>query len=65
LLVLLILLLVFVSILIKSPKYEEGSNEKRKLGFRLWISCLLVQLAQIIGKEIMVYDLLFCFVNSI
>lgn len=63
--VLLTLLLVFVSILIKAPKYAEESNEKRKLGLRLFISCLVVQIAQILGKEIMVYDLLVCFIQSI
>lgn len=63
--VLLTLLLVFVSILIKAPKYAEEANEKRKLGLRLLISCFVVQLAQILGKEIMVYDLLFCFIHSI
>ena len=62
---LLTLLLVFVSILIKSPKYSEDSNEKRKLGTRLFISSLIVQIAQILFKEVMVYDLLFCFIYSI
>ena len=62
---LLTLLLVFVSILIKSPKYDEDNNEKRKLGTRLFISSLLVQISQVLFKEIMVYDLLFCFVYSI
>ena len=42
---LLTLLLVFVSILIKSPKYSEDSNEKRKIGTRLFISSLIVQIA--------------------
>lgn len=63
--ILLILLLVFVSILIRTPKYEEESNEKRKLGLRLFVSCLMIQIAQIVGKEIMVYDLLSCFIYSI
>ncbi len=63
--ILLTLLLVFVSILLKSPKYEEQNNEKRKLGFRLFISCLLVQIPQVLGKEVMVYDLLTCLVYSI
>lgn len=61
---LLILLLVFVSILIKSPKYEEENNEKRKLGLRLFFSCLMVQVVPILGKEMMIYDLLFCFMYS-
>jgi len=62
---LLSLLLVFVSILIKSPKYDEESNEKRKLGLRLFISCMLVQIVPLIFKEIMVYDILFSLVYSI
>lgn len=62
---LLTLLLVFVSILIRAPKYDEESNEKRKLGLRLWISCFAVQFMQMLGKEILIYDLLFCFINSI
>lgn len=63
--VLLTLLFVFLSILIKSPKYEGENNEKRKLGLRLFISCFAVQMAQVLLKEIIVYDLLFCFINSI
>ena len=62
---LLTLLLVFVSILLKSPKYDNQSIEKRKLGLRLFISCMLVQISQIIFKEIIVYDILFCFIYSI
>lgn len=61
---LLTLLLVFVSILMKSPKYDEDNNEKRKLGIRLFISSLLVQIIPTLFKEIMVYDLLFCFIYS-
>lgn len=62
---LLTLLLVFVSILIKSPKYDEENNEKRKLGIRLFIGTLVVQIGQLLFKEILVYDLLFCFIYSI
>lgn len=62
---LLTLLLVFVSILIKSPKYDEESNEKRKLGIRLFIGTLIIQIGQLLFKEILVYDLLFCFIYSI
>ena len=61
---LLTLLLVFASVLIKSPKYDEENNEKRKLGIRLFISCMLVQISKVLFKEIMVYDLLFCFIYS-
>lgn len=63
--ILLTLLLVFVSILIKSPKYNEENNEKRKLGIRLFISCLIVQLSRLLFKDILVYDVIFSFVYSI
>lgn len=62
---LLTLLILFVSILFRSPKYEEENNEKRKLGFRLFISCLIVQLGSVIFKDIIVYDIIFSFVYSI
>ena len=62
---LLSLLLVFISILIKSPKYDEENNEKRKLGFRLFLSCFIVQFVQVLFKEVMIYDILFCFIYSI
>ena len=61
---LLTLLLVFFSILIRSPKYDEELNEKRKLGLRLFISTLVVQLSQLLFKEIIIYDVMFCFVYS-
>ena len=63
--VLLILLLVFFSILLKSPKFEEEANEKRKLGFRLFISTFIVQMAQVLFKEVIVYDIMFCIIYSI
>ena len=63
--VLLTLLLVFVSILLKSPKFDEEANEKRKLGTRLFISTFLVQIAQLLFKEVIVYDIIFCFIYSI
>ena len=62
---LLTLFLVFVSILIKSPKYEEEKGEKRKLGLRLFISCLLVQVVPLFFKQIVIYDLLFAVIYSI
>ena len=63
--VLLILLLVFFSILLKSPKFSEEENEKRKLGPRVFISTLVVQIAQLLFKEVIVYDVIFCFIYSI
>ena len=63
---LLTLLILFVSILFRSPKYEEENNEKRKLGLRLFISSLIVQLGSVIFfKDIIVYDIIFSFVYSI
>ncbi len=62
---LLTLLLVFVSILMRSPKYEGENNEKRKLGLRLFISSLIVQVVGLFFREIMVYDLIFSFIYSI
>lgn len=63
---LLTLLLVFISILIKSPKYNEEANEKRKLGLRLFICSFIINLVQIIlFKEILIYDLIYCFIYSI
>ena len=60
-----ILLLVFASILIRSPKYNEESNEKRKLGIRIFISSLIVQIVQLPFKEIMIYDMIFAIVTSV
>lgn len=63
--ILLILLLVFISVLIKAPKYSEEQNEKRKLGKRLLISCLLVQIANLFFKDILLYDIIFSVIYSI
>lgn len=62
---LLTLLLVFISILIKAPKYNNEINEKRSLGTRLLISSLIVQLTKVFFKELIVYDLIFGIVYSI
>ncbi len=63
--VLLILLLVFVSILVKAPKYESENNEKRKLGLRLFISCIIVQVLPVFFRDVMVYDILLGLIYSI
>ena len=63
--ILLTLLLVFVSILIKSPKYDEQSNEKRKLGIRLFISSIIVQAVKLFLGPILVYDIIYALVYSI
>lgn len=62
--VLMSLILVF-SILIKAPKYDEENNEKRKLGLRIFVSCLMVKLASLIFKDFMIYDLLVAVMYSI
>ena len=62
---LLVLILVFFSILLKSPKYDEDINEKRKLGLRLFISTLIVQGLPLLFKETMVYDIIFAFIYAI
>jgi len=59
------LLILLVGILIKSPRYNESENEKRKLGFRLFFSCMLVQIGGIIFQGFMVYDLLLAIIYSI
>ena len=62
---LLTLMLVFFSILIRSPKFNEEENEKRKLGTRLIISILIVELIQLLFKEIIVYDIIYSIIYSI
>lgn len=61
----LISLILLFSILVKPPKYDENNNERRKLGIRVFISCLIVKLAGLIFKEFMVYDLLLGVMYSI
>ena len=51
-------LILFFGILIKPPKYNQENNEKRKLGFRLIIACVIVKFGGLLFKEFMVYDLL-------
>lgn len=58
-------LILLFSTLIKSPKFDDENNEKRRLGIRLFISCLIVNLANLIFRDFMVYDLLVAIMNSI
>lgn len=58
-------LLIIVSMLIFPPKYEEEGNEKRRLGVRIFISTLLVQASSLFFKEILIYDILSCFMFAI
>lgn len=61
----LITLMLLFSILIKPAKYDVENNETRKLGIRLFATCLIVKLAEILFKEFMVYDLLLAIMYSI
>lgn len=61
----LITLMLLFSILIKPAKYDIENNETRKLGIRLFATCLIVKLAEILFKEFMVYDLLLAIMYSI
>lgn len=61
----LISLVLLVTILIKAPKYNEENNEQRKLGTRVFLSCLLVKLASLIFKDFVVYDILLSIMYSI
>lgn len=61
----LISLMLLVSLLIKPAKYHEENNEKRKLGLRLFIICLIVKLGSLLFKEFIVYDLLLAIMYSI
>lgn len=58
-------LMLLFSILIKPPKYDEENNEKRRLGMRLVISCIVVKVGSLIFKEFMVYDILVAIMHSI
>lgn len=59
------LLILLVGILIKSPRYEEEANEKRKLGFRVFLSCILVQAGGMIFQDFIIYNLLLGIIYSI
>lgn len=61
----LITLMLLFSILIKPAKYDVENNETRKLGIRLFVTCLVVKLIGLIFKEFMVYDLLLAIMYSI
>ena len=63
--VILVMLLLCISILIKPAKYEDNLNEKRKLGKRVFISCLIIQLGGVFFKEFFIYELLSSVIYSI
>ncbi len=52
------LLILLVGILIKPPRYDEDSNEKRKLGFRIFFSCIVVKFGMLIIQSFAKYDAL-------
>ncbi len=62
------LLVLLVGILIKPPRYEEDSNEKRKLGFRVFFSCISIQILMLVFQGIdilLMYDVLLATIYSI
>lgn len=50
--------ILIITMLIKPVTYEQDRNEKRKLGGRLVVSTLLVQVGTVFFHQVMVYDLL-------
>ncbi len=62
----LIALMLLFSILIKPPKYAEENNEKRRIGIRVFLSCLIIGLIKLIFiKEFVIYDILITIMNSV
>lgn len=51
-------LVFFVFTLLKRPKIEELVNEQKRLGFRLFLSVLIVQVVPIFFTNFYIYDLL-------
>lgn len=51
-------LVFFAATLLKRPKIEELVNEKRRLGFRLFLSVLTVQVVPMFFRSFYIYDLL-------
>lgn len=61
----LITLALLFNILIKPAKYDGENNETRRLGMRVFITCLIVKIIGIMFKEFMVYDMLLAVMYSI
>lgn len=62
----LISLILLFSVLIKSPKYSDESNEQRRLGVRVLVFSLIISIIKLVFKqEIVVYDILVAIMNSI
>lgn len=59
------LLLIVFSMVIKAPKFVDTANEKRRLGVRLFIVTFMVQVLNLVFKEVVVYDLLVALMYSI
>jgi len=51
-------LVFFAATLLKRPKIEEIVNEQRRLGFRLFLSVLIVQVVPMFFRSFYIYDLL-------
>ncbi len=62
---LLITLLFIVTTLIIRPKFQEGRNEKQKLGLYILLSSFVVQAGKMFFTMFLVYDLLASFVFAI
>ena len=61
-----ILLLFFVSFLVKEPKYNEPSrNEKVLLSKRIFFSSLIVSLVKVFINQVLIYDILTAICMSI
>ena len=54
-----ILLIFFVSFLIKEPKYNDSSrNEKRLLSKRIFFASLIVNIVKVLVNQVLIYDIL-------
>jgi len=56
---------LFISLFVFKTRIEDGSNEVRKIGKNVLISCLIVQIAPIIFGTFYLYDLLIGIMQSI
>lgn len=59
------MLVLILTITMKGSKFQEGVNEKRKLGTRLFIISFIIQVFPLFFKEMVVYDVLLALVHSI
>lgn len=57
--------ILIITMLLKPVTYEQDRNEKRRLGGRLVISALLVQIGTVFFHQVLVYDLLLGILYSV